>query len=163
MTLRELVDAICKQEKWEKAADAFRQAGQVLKRNELFLLAFDASKASRNCIAIPFGETFLEAHLGTALLALRSRAPILRISNRVMPSGQSRTTIAPPLQIPPACEPRSDSASLLTSWVRELETETTGHPEQWCLWGYVALGAKSEEATHSGHSEPRGSSPSGSP
>lgn len=138
--------------------DTFRKAGEVLKRNEIFLLAYDASIPSRNCIGIPFGRTLLQAHLGTALLAYRSHAPVLRVTNRVLPSGQSRTTIAPPLQLPSMAEPRADSASLLASWVRELDARTTLNPEQWCLWSYAALGETSGSGRNTGRSQPDGPS-----
>ena len=120
--------------------DAFRQAREVLNRNEIFVLTCDASIHSRNCQAVPFGNAYLQVHLGPGVLAIRSRAPVLRMMTKVLPSGQSHTSVAPPLEIPPATNPRMDSAALLRSWIGELEEATMANPEQWFLWGYVPLG-----------------------
>jgi lauroyl/myristoyl acyltransferase len=120
--------------------DAFQKARKVLRRNGIFLLAFDATIASDNCRGIPFGRASLQVHLGTGVLALRSGATVLRISNTILPSGGSRTTVSGPVQIPATSAPREDSEALLRSWVHELQEKTTPAPEQWGLWSYVSLG-----------------------
>jgi lauroyl/myristoyl acyltransferase len=115
-------------------------AQSTFQRNEIFFLLFDVSLRRGHTVWLPLGHTTIPVDRGSAVLALRNRVPILRVSCQKVSHDHECITIAPEPSPPPMTNLHADTENLLRRWLALLYQEILQRPEQWWQWSFVPLG-----------------------
>jgi lauroyl/myristoyl acyltransferase len=115
-------------------------AQRAFQRNEIFFLLFDVSLRRGHTVWLPLGQTTIPIDRGSAILALRNRAPILRVTCHKIDRTHDSIIIEPEPPPPPMTNLHADTENLLRRWLALLYQEILQRPEQWWQWNFVPLG-----------------------
>ncbi|MDH4070541.1 MAG: lysophospholipid acyltransferase family protein [Ignavibacteria bacterium] len=112
-----------------------RKAKQALDRNEILVLAYDASVRPESSVWMPFDDIAILADPGPARLVSLLKPPVLRLHVRPHEDSSTTLTLMP--------EPVGDGPAMMTAWLGELHREIRARPELWWPWSFVPLGDRS--------------------
>lgn len=115
--------------------DSVRAAKKALDRNEILIIAYDASVRPADSVWMPFGDISIQADPGPSRLARLLKAPILRMHVRPLADARSVVIVRP--------DRTGESEDLMTAWLMELHDEVSAHPDLWWPWSFVRLSSRS--------------------
>jgi KDO2-lipid IV(A) lauroyltransferase len=111
---------------------ALRPVLEALKRGRLVGVLLDQNASRREGVFVPFFGRLASTSRSIAVLALRTRTPIIPVFARRVAPGHHEITIHPELPLPPAGD--EDAIRALTaSCTAVIETAIRANPDQW-LW-----------------------------
>lgn len=113
---------------------ALRPILEALRRGRLVGVLLDQNATRREGIFVPFFGREASTSRAVALLALRTRTPVITAFTRRLAPGRHAITIGPPLPLPRA----SDANAILTltaACTRAIEDAVRATPDQW-LWSH---------------------------
>ncbi len=113
---------------------ALRPVLDALRRGRLVGILLDQNAARRESVFVPFFGRLASTSRALALLALRTRAPILPIFAR-RADGRHRVVIAPPIVPPSRGASEAAVAELTARCTAAIEAAIREAPEQW-LWSH---------------------------
>lgn len=114
---------------------ALRPVLEALRRGTLVAVLLDQNAARREGVFVPFFGRAASTSRSLALLALRTRTPIVPIFIRREGVGRHRVVVEPPL-LPPTPNDLDDAVvELTTRCTQIIETAIRRAPEQW-LWSH---------------------------
>jgi Kdo2-lipid IVA lauroyltransferase/acyltransferase len=114
---------------------ALRPVLEALRRGRLVAILLDQNASRREGVFVPFFGRAASTSRSLALLAVRTRTPILPIFIRREGVGRHRVVIEPPL-LPPAANDVDRAVVELTARCTQIvETAIRQTPEQW-LWSH---------------------------
>lgn len=80
---------------------------------------------------------WLRIPVGTSLLALRARAPLIPVFSHRLPNGKLRVVIEQPIPLEPTRDLRADSKRVSEAVAARLLARLRAHPDQWVLFHKV--------------------------
>lgn len=114
--------------------EALRPVLAALRRGRLVGVLLDQNASRREGVFVPFFGRLASTSRAMAVLALRTRTPVVPAFTRRLAPGRHRITIHPALPIPAASD--EDAVRALTARCTEaIEAAVRATPEQW-LWAH---------------------------
>jgi Kdo2-lipid IVA lauroyltransferase/acyltransferase len=114
---------------------ALRPVLEALRRGGLVGILLDQNAARREGVFVPFFGRAASTSRSVALLAVRTRTPVLPIFIRREGPGRHRVVIEPPLPMPAVNEPERAVVELTARCTQVIEAAVRRTPEQW-LWSH---------------------------
>jgi KDO2-lipid IV(A) lauroyltransferase len=111
---------------------ALRPVLEALKRGRLVGVLLDQNASRREGVFVPFFGRLASTSRSIAVLALRTRTPIIPVFARRLAPGRHEITIHPELPLPPAGDEEAIRA-LTASCTAAIEAAIRANPDQW-LW-----------------------------
>ncbi|MDB6109606.1 MAG: Lipid biosynthesis acyltransferase [Pedosphaera sp.] len=123
------------------------KAARVFRRNGVFAAFIDYTVVGRLNHWLPFGRAELNTNIGPALMAQRSRAPILYASCRRLPGFGHCLTLHPPLGCPLTGDRTLDALAATQMAITRLAQEILERPDQWWPWDCAQLRPRPAQRT----------------
>jgi KDO2-lipid IV(A) lauroyltransferase len=114
--------------------DALRPVLAALRRGRLVGVLLDQNTSRREGVFVPFFGRLASTSRAVAVLALRTRTPIVPAFTRRMAPGRHVITVHPALPLPPASDDTAVKA-LTARCTEVIEEAVRATPEQW-LWAH---------------------------
>ncbi len=113
---------------------ALRPVLEALRRGRLVGVLLDQNASRREGVFVPFFGRLASTSRAMAVLALRTRTPVIPAFARRIAPGRHRITIEPPLALPEGAD--ADSIERMTAdCTAAIEAAVRTTPEQW-LWSH---------------------------
>lgn len=109
---------------------AVRGVREALSRGECVGLLLDQN-AGRDGVFVPFFGHLASTSRSLAVLALKTRAPVVPTFIHRMPTGEHQVTIEPPLSLALTGDHVRDVELYSALFTRTIERHVEAHPEQW--------------------------------
>jgi KDO2-lipid IV(A) lauroyltransferase len=114
---------------------ALRPVLEALRKGSLVAILLDQNATRREAVFVPFFERAASTSRSLALLALRTRTPIVPIFIRREGAGRHHVVIEGPLSVEPANDLEAAVVELTARCTRTIEAAIRRTPEQW-LWAH---------------------------
>jgi len=114
--------------------DALRPVLAALRRGRLVGVLLDQNTARREGVFVPFFGRLASTSRAMAVLALRTRTPVIPAFTRRLAPGRHQITIHPELPLPPAADENAVE-SFTAACTAAIEAAVRATPEQW-LWSH---------------------------
>jgi KDO2-lipid IV(A) lauroyltransferase len=111
---------------------ALRPVLEALRRGRLVGVLLDQNASRREGVFVPFFGRLASTSRSIAVLALRTRTPIVPVFARRLAPGRHEITIHPELPLPPAGD-EGAIRTLTAQCTAAIEAAIRGAPDQW-LW-----------------------------
>ncbi|HEV1996940.1 MAG TPA: lysophospholipid acyltransferase family protein, partial [Candidatus Dormibacteraeota bacterium] len=118
---------------------AGRASLAALRRNEIVALVCDLAKEGRNVRVVVCGQQAM-VPAGPAVMALRSRAPVVPIMCRRQPDNRYLLEVQTAIPFEPSGDRVADTQALAQAIMDRFEPELLRRPEQWYLFSPMWVG-----------------------
>jgi KDO2-lipid IV(A) lauroyltransferase len=112
---------------------ALRPVLEALRRGRMVAVLLDQNASRREAVFVPFFGRPAGSSRSLALLALRTRTPVVPVFISRQAGGRHRVTFQAPLEIPGGLDPEAAVLDLTARCTQVIEAAIRGTPEQW-LW-----------------------------
>jgi KDO2-lipid IV(A) lauroyltransferase len=114
---------------------ALRPVLEALRRGRLVGVLLDQNASRREGVFVPFFGRLASTSRAMAVLALRTRTPVLPVFTRRLTPGRHRITVHPPLAVPATADDDDAVRALTALCTAAIEAAIRATPDQW-LWAH---------------------------
>lgn len=122
--------------------DAYSSARKVFKENGIFYLNFDVAVRSKHTKWFSFGNAAILVDMGPAIMAMRSRVPVIFARSQLTHEG-TMITLSSAGDATDECSEKPTPESLMELWVNQFHDCFKVQPEQWWAVNYISLASRS--------------------